>query len=182
MPQKGLLTGVWCLLYFCHKALKMINDTGNGLVVWVSYIALEIYRQLIGICLSYNTPGPVLIAVDFQLLQECYLAQILVLTEGVKNHLLSLRQKQFVRNLQVLCLQWPIKVLKYSPAEPPGSSYSLKWWTNIKLLLGFYYQLQITKKKNPTQISVLLWLAHFPCLAINPSHIQPCGACAKRSL
>lgn len=42
----------------------MINDTGNGLVVWVSYIALEIYRQLIGICLSYNTPGPVLIAVD----------------------------------------------------------------------------------------------------------------------
>lgn len=118
----------------------------------------------------------------FQLLQECYLAQILVLTEEVKNHLLSLRQKQFVRNLQVLCLQWPIKVLKYSPAEPPGSSYSLKWWTNIKLLLGFYYQLQITKKKNPTQISVLLWLAHFPCLAINPSHVQSCGACAKRSL
>lgn len=66
MTLKGLLTGVWYYLYFCYKALKIINGTEYGLVVLISYIALEIYRQLLGMCLSYNTAGPVLIAVDLQ--------------------------------------------------------------------------------------------------------------------
>lgn len=176
MPLKGLLTGVWYYLYFCYKALKIINETEDGLVVLISYICF-------GMCLSYNTPGPVLIAVDLQVSVAVLGCPNSCLNRRAKKkiNLLSPRWKHFLRSLQVLCFQWPIKVLKYSPAEPPGSSYSLKWWTSIKLLLGSYYHLQIMVWQSP-QISVFPWVAHFPCLAINSSHVQSCGAGAERSL
>lgn len=55
---------------------------------------------------------------------------------------------------------------------------SLKWWISIKLLLGSYYHLQITVWQNP-RISVFLWVAHFPCLAINSIMCNPVGQVLK---
>lgn len=177
--QKSLLTGEWYYLYFCYKALKIINETENGLVVCFSYIALEIYKQLLGTCSSSNTSWSFLTAVDLQASTGVLGCPNSCLNRRGEKILLSFRWKQSVRSLLVMCFQWPIKVLKYSPAQPPGSSCSLKWWTSIKLLQGFYYQLQIMVWPKKRQISMFLWVAHFPCLAIKSS---PVGQCAKRSL